>query len=68
MDSAVLQAAAMAMAGDCCCGLRDNDGMCRMSDRARDVFAAVAAIGGPTLEQCEAIASGKAKVTICENN
>jgi hypothetical protein len=64
----VLQAAAMAMAGDCCCGLFNQNGECCMSDRARELFAAIAKVGGPTLEQCEAVARGDAKVIICENN
>lgn len=59
----VLEATAIAMAGDCCCNIRNDDGTCCMSDRARDVFAAMATVGGPTLDQCEAIARGDAVVT-----
>jgi hypothetical protein len=62
MPITILEAAAMAMAGDCCCGLRNDDGTCCFSDRARDVFAAIAEAGGPTLDECEAIARGDAVV------
>jgi hypothetical protein len=63
MPITVLEAAAMALAGDCCCGIRNDDGTCCFSDRAREVFAAISAAGGPTLDECEAIARGDAVVS-----
>jgi hypothetical protein len=35
-----------------------------MTDKARQVFEMMAAAGGPTLEQCEAIARGEMIVAI----
>lgn len=61
----VLQAVAYAMAGDGqCCGIHNDDGTCCMTDSAREVFAAIADVGGPTLSEIEAIARGDAAVTL----
>lgn len=49
----------MAMAGeDGCCSQRGDSAECCMSDRAREVFAAIESAGGPSLEQIERIARG----------
>jgi hypothetical protein len=56
--SKILQAVALAMADNCCCGLLEPNGECCMSDRARDVFAALEDAGGPSLAQCEGLAAG----------
>lgn len=55
--SPILQAVAHALA-DGCCGLPEPNGECCMTDRARSVFAALEAAGGPSLAQCEAWARG----------
>lgn len=57
--SSVLEAAAMAMAGDGCCSMRGANDECCMSDNARGVFRAIHDAGGPTLEQIEAWAAGR---------
>lgn len=56
----VLEAAAMAMAGeDGCCSVRGDLGECCMTGNARKVFEAIQNSGGPSLEQIEALARGE---------
>lgn len=55
----ILQAVAIALAGDCCCQIYDDDGSCCMTDKAKEVFAAMEAAGGPSLADCEAFAELK---------
>lgn len=66
----VLAAAANACAGEdgCCQCYDDETKECCMTDNARRVFELVAAAGGPTLEQCEAIARGELFVAKAVNN
>lgn len=56
----VLEAAAQAMSEGCC--LMFQNGECCMSERARQLFTAINEVGGPSLEECEAIARGEAKL------
>lgn len=56
----VLEAAAQAMSEGCC--LMFQNGECCMSGRAREVFTAMNEVGGPSLEECEAIARGEVKL------
>lgn len=62
----VLAAVAVACAGEdgCCRCFDDDTKTCCMTDQARRVFDLMAAAGGPTLEQCEAIARGEMIVAI----
>jgi hypothetical protein len=55
----VLQAAAVGAAGEDGCCMLGDDGQCCMQDNARFIFEHIAAAGGPTLEQCEALARGE---------
>lgn len=57
----VLEAAAHALAGGDCCTFT-TDGECCMSERARQLFAAMNEVGGPSLEECEAIARGEVEL------
>lgn len=57
----VLAAAAHALAGGDCCTFT-TDGECCMSERARQLFTAMNEVGGPSLEECEAIARGEVKL------
>lgn len=58
-EQTVLAAAAMACAGEGqCCQVLNEDGTCCMTERTREIFAAIELAGGPSLEQCEAIARG----------
>lgn len=56
----VLEAAAVGCAGEesGCCDVREAGEPCCMTDTARYVFEMIEAAGGPSLEQCEAIAKG----------
>jgi len=56
----VLAAAADAMSEGCC--QMFQDGECCMSGRAREVFTAINEVGGPSLEECEAIARGEVRL------
>ena len=56
----ILEAAADAMADGCCQIFQDGE--CCMSGRAREVFTAINRVGGPSLEECEAIARGEVKL------
>ncbi len=56
----VLEAVANACAGeDGCIQCVDDGAACCMTDMARECFRLMAAAGGPTLDQCEAIARGE---------
>jgi hypothetical protein len=57
----ILESVADALA-DGCCQMFTN-GECCMSDRAREMFTAMNQVGGPSLEECEAIARGDVKLT-----
>jgi len=57
----ILEAAADAMADGCCQIFQDGE--CCMSGRAREVFTAINRAGGPSLEECEAIARGEITLT-----
>jgi len=58
----ILESAADALADGCCC-LMFTNGECCMSARAREVFTAINRAGGPSLEECEAIARGEITLT-----
>lgn len=56
----ILEAAAQAMSEGCC--QMFTNGECCMSGRAREVFTAINEVGGPSLEECEAIARGEVRL------
>lgn len=58
--SSVLEAAAIGAAGEDsgCCQVYNADGSCCMTENARYIFKLIDAAGGPSLEQCEALARG----------
>lgn len=56
----VLAAVADACAGqDGCCACVEEGEPCCMTDQAREVFKQMEKAGGPSLDQCEAIARGE---------
>lgn len=59
----ILEVVAVASAGDPgCCGQHNSDGRCCMTRVAREIFQAMANAGGPSLEQCQALVSGEARI------
>lgn len=63
----VLDAACMGMA-DGCCNVREPNGECCMAERIREQFHLIEAAGGPSLEQCEALARGELVLVPSQSN
>lgn len=56
--ASVLEAACSG-ASDGCCDVRELNGECCMAAGVREQFRLIEAAGGPSLEQCEALACGE---------
>jgi hypothetical protein len=57
--ASVLEAACSGASADGCCDLREPNGECCMAASVREQFRLIETAGGPSLEQCEAIARGE---------